>query len=361
MGVIDKLLSGLVETLHNLHVRGVTHGDVKPANIVVMDDTKDGFDARLIDFGCATFHNRNPVGKHGQDCTYPYAPPEMFSDNHADKLKTDAYSVGAVLYEMLYRDCLYNCMIWSTFHQVGRMHRDGVIQYPDEGDAPPGIPAHVYDAMVHLLDPNPVTRMTIAELYQAYNHKELAPESPTHLFQPNNLVHWDDARDRTIDLFFQRSDTKVDFAMACNLADRFVERVQRPPTTEETVACAQIAQCLTEYVSSTLGEAEKTAICDVLVALRFELYAETCDTVLINQLGYACLDYELLKQAIKATNGRAMHAVTAFENLWHKRYGSPVAVVSDSSRPLKRPRTAAGKAASKRPRTAVGKAASKSR
>lgn len=90
------------------HQRGVVHRDLKPGNILVTEEGQP----KVIDFGIATSFDRegDPEAKWttlqtspGQLVgTVPYMSPEQFGgDPAAIDVRTDVYSLGVVLYEML--------------------------------------------------------------------------------------------------------------------------------------------------------------------------------------------------------------------------------------------------------------------
>ena len=94
--VLGALLAGLVHA----HERGVVHRDLKPDNIIL---TETG--ARIVDFGIAALHDdlsrRTRLTAEGTIIGTPeYMAPEQVTGQPVDA-RTDLFSLGVILYEML--------------------------------------------------------------------------------------------------------------------------------------------------------------------------------------------------------------------------------------------------------------------
>ncbi|MGE5182914.1 MAG: protein kinase domain-containing protein, partial [Acidobacteriota bacterium] len=76
------------------HHRGVVHRDVKPANIL-FDETGA---VKLVDFGIASFGDRDLTSSGTQIGTPAYMAPEQLRGRVAD-VRADLYAVGATLFE----------------------------------------------------------------------------------------------------------------------------------------------------------------------------------------------------------------------------------------------------------------------
>jgi serine/threonine-protein kinase len=85
------------EGLKAAHAAGFLHRDVKPDNILM---TKDGH-AKLADLGISQAMSKRPSGQEAEFwASPPYAAPEVIQGFSGDA-RSDVYSLGATLYEML--------------------------------------------------------------------------------------------------------------------------------------------------------------------------------------------------------------------------------------------------------------------
>jgi hypothetical protein len=99
-----RIVRQAAEALHALHLAGLTHRAIRPENIVLQPDTNDGLLVTLqnIDFGGVAEHttisNRFVIDS-ALDALRYYAPEQLAGK--AANIKTDIYSLGIILYEML--------------------------------------------------------------------------------------------------------------------------------------------------------------------------------------------------------------------------------------------------------------------
>lgn len=105
---VASIVCKIADALDHAHRRQVIHRDIKPANIFIVQDNQP----KLIDFGIARAPNRVAVRMsieeaqytlHQQDMllgTPNYMSPEQALGKDVDA-RTDIYSLGAVMYEML--------------------------------------------------------------------------------------------------------------------------------------------------------------------------------------------------------------------------------------------------------------------
>jgi signal transduction histidine kinase len=92
-----QAVRGVFETLDFVHARGILHGDLKPANILMGTTLGGERFPRLLDFGIARMAEDTEQRLSG---TVHYMAPELIVRRQRDR-RTDLYAMGAVLYELL--------------------------------------------------------------------------------------------------------------------------------------------------------------------------------------------------------------------------------------------------------------------
>jgi serine/threonine protein kinase len=97
---LDRILTISMHACEGLayaHERGITHRDIKPDNIMLDDNGE----AKVIDFGIAHFEDQTSMTQTGHTIGTPlYMSPEQVKGLDIDH-RSDIYSYGVLLYEML--------------------------------------------------------------------------------------------------------------------------------------------------------------------------------------------------------------------------------------------------------------------
>lgn len=87
----------ILRALEHAHSKGIVHRDIKPQNIMLLQDGT----IKVTDFGIARFsHNETRTMTDRAIGSVHYIAPEQARGDYTDE-KTDIYSVGVMLYEML--------------------------------------------------------------------------------------------------------------------------------------------------------------------------------------------------------------------------------------------------------------------
>ncbi len=93
LGIILQVCSGLTYA----HKRGLVHRDIKPANIVILADGT----AKIVDFGIALLGGTTLTRTGHIVGSLNYMSPEQLGGDVELDVRTDVYSTGVVLFQML--------------------------------------------------------------------------------------------------------------------------------------------------------------------------------------------------------------------------------------------------------------------
>jgi serine/threonine protein kinase len=120
---VASIVWKIADALDHAHKNEVIHRDIKPANIFMLKDDQP----KLVDFGIARCPNRLPGQSSDADNPYTlshnnllgtpnYMSPEQACGKQVDE-RTDIYSLGAVMYEMLVGRKPFQCADTNTLLQ----------------------------------------------------------------------------------------------------------------------------------------------------------------------------------------------------------------------------------------------------
>nr|MBK7067126.1 serine/threonine protein kinase [Deltaproteobacteria bacterium] len=151
------LMLPIFDALGALHDAGVVHRDLKPENIFLVRDGS-GWSPRLLDFGLAV------IVDHLDDAPLPptssvalgspaYMSPEQFRDTHHLTARSDLWSLGVMLYELL------SGVMPFAGDSVAELARAVADEDPIPLDRRvPGIPSALARAVMRCLEKNPDDR-----------------------------------------------------------------------------------------------------------------------------------------------------------------------------------------------------------
>jgi tRNA A-37 threonylcarbamoyl transferase component Bud32 len=162
-----ELVIPVLEGLGFAHARGVVHRDVKPANILVADDGR----VKVTDFGIAkaVLAGRDLTTTGNVLGTAQYLSPEQVQGSAVDA-RSDIYSLGAVLYELLTGRPPFDAEN-AVATAMMRLTRNPV----PPRDIRPGIPRDVEAVALRALARRPEDRFPTAEaMRDALGHRRTA-------------------------------------------------------------------------------------------------------------------------------------------------------------------------------------------
>jgi serine/threonine-protein kinase len=142
----------VAEALEALDEAGWTHNDVKPSNIFISPGGHVtlldlGFAARRDETGSAASRRRPVMG------TCRYIAPEAITSALATDIRSDIYSLGAVLFEMLSGRPPFSA---GNLAELARQHRE--TRAPDLRRLVPHLPREVSQLVARMLAKQPLRR-----------------------------------------------------------------------------------------------------------------------------------------------------------------------------------------------------------
>ncbi len=143
----------ILRALQHAHERGIVHRDIKPQNIMMFTDGT----IKVMDFGIAKFAREE--GKTATDQaigTVHYISPEQARGDITDA-KSDIYSVGIMLYEMLTGQKPFDT---DNPVSIAVMHMHNIAELPRHIN--PDIPIPLEEIIVHAMEKDPGDRYQTA-------------------------------------------------------------------------------------------------------------------------------------------------------------------------------------------------------
>jgi len=179
LAIARQMVSGLAHA----HAQGITHRDVKPANIMISEEIGTGEHVRILDFGLARLR-----GAGGRDATQAnvvvgtpnYMAPEQTIGGGIIDERTDIYAVGIVLFEMITGERPFQAD--DTLTLLG-MHRGAPVpliksRLPPDTELPEGLQDVIDRAMAKVPGERFQSAIEFAEAIDALIGRPVATTGP---------------------------------------------------------------------------------------------------------------------------------------------------------------------------------------
>jgi tetratricopeptide (TPR) repeat protein len=184
MGYTEAVLwlgARLADGLAHAHERGILHGDLKPANVLLSDDGRP----MLLDFNLSEdtkLRGRASAALVGG--TLPYMAPEQLAAFRDGKQRSDprsdVYALGLLLYELLCGEHPFPVRQGRVSELLDLMLADRAAGPPELRSRNPSVPAAVASIVRHCLEPDPSRRYASARALQEDLERQLADLSLKH-------------------------------------------------------------------------------------------------------------------------------------------------------------------------------------
>lgn len=331
---VEWILQQVTAALNALHRRGIIHGDVKVDNVVLTGDRQ----ARLIDFGSSRWIWRRPIVARRDAsrglirrllCTLLMCAPESLESGENPTFACDAFSLGCLLHFCIYGRDLVDAKIAPGCREdlkplidgkLKRMQAGGLVAIGDIGVKP-----RTLQIMLRLLDPDPVSRMTITDLYD-----ELWPGVPAPMYNVYDLVDPDvirrlDRHSVTLPIVHQlhdfcRSQRCMEaFALAVAVALAYAALTTSPASHVDkgkpmkvalVLACVPLAVSVLDPDNDwSVDDAdERDAIRTVLRVIDCKAMPDTVDWLVVSMHGHCRIDYDVIYDVVCREPGNAFAA-----------------------------------------------------
>lgn len=152
---VKKYFQQLISAISFCHSRGVYHRDLKPENLLLDDEGN----LKVSDFGLSALaETKRQDGLLHTSCGTPaYVAPEVIAQQGYDGEKADIWSCGVVLFVLLAG--------YLPFHDSNLMEMYRKIARA-EFRIPKSFPTEAKNLVLKILDPNPITRISVATILE---------------------------------------------------------------------------------------------------------------------------------------------------------------------------------------------------
>ncbi|KAJ3433132.1 non-specific serine/threonine protein kinase [Anaeramoeba flamelloides] len=160
-----RFFQQMISGLSYIHSKGVVHRDIKPENLLLDSNCN----CKIADFGLSNMMEDGEL--LSTSCGTPnYASPEVIGGKQYAGPEIDAWSCGVVLYAMLLGALPFD---EENVSVLFKKIKEAKYYIPYEE-----VSSEALDLITRLLDPNPLERLTIEEIYE---HPWFKVEVPNYI------------------------------------------------------------------------------------------------------------------------------------------------------------------------------------
>jgi eukaryotic-like serine/threonine-protein kinase len=114
MKEVERIMTEMLDALEHAHSHGVTHRDMKPANVILLDGNAS---VKVADFGIARIETSELTQAGTVLGTPAYMSPEQFLGQTVDR-RSDLFSCGVILYQFLTGEKPFTGAVTTIMHKV---------------------------------------------------------------------------------------------------------------------------------------------------------------------------------------------------------------------------------------------------
>ncbi len=175
----------LLDAVGFIHAKGVIHRDIKPTNVIVLQDANNQYRAKLLDFDIAKDLNYEHTSTltNQQMGTLTYMSPEQIVSSKNIDIRSDIYSLGVVFFYVLSGKPAYSSQVDSQFQLMEKIVKEPL---PDLKTINPNIPNWAIDVLKKATSKEAKDRFQTCdefkkEIEAGLNQKELIDEEKTSI------------------------------------------------------------------------------------------------------------------------------------------------------------------------------------